>query len=79
MIALMVALLTAGSTFAAVFPLVTSQAPKVAQLMGKQPVVQVGVGKVCRRITLIKAPPRGVVVQGCSSARKRPCPRRRWW
>lgn len=78
MMAILVAVLTASTTFVAVFPFMKAQAPRVAQLMGRSPVIELGVSKACRRIELIRKPPRGTVVQGCSSARKRPCPRRRW-
>lgn len=67
MMAMLVALLTASSTFAAVWPLVR-EAPATSALT-----------RACRRITIIKAPPRGAVQQGCSSARKRACVRRRYW
>jgi|JI8StandDraft_1071087.scaffolds.fasta_scaffold456973_2 hypothetical protein len=68
MMAVLVALLTASSTFAAVWPLMR-EAPASAALT-----------RACRRITIIKVlPPRGTVQQGCSSARKRACVRRRYW
>jgi hypothetical protein len=78
MMAILVAVLTASTTFAAVFPFMKAQGPRVAQLMRKSAAIELGVSKACRKIEIIKRPPRGTVVQGCSSARKRPCPRRRW-
>ncbi|MBM4778342.1 MAG: hypothetical protein GQE15_11625 [Archangiaceae bacterium] len=76
MMALLVALLTASSTFAAVWPLMEREVP--ALLKGVP--ASTALTRACHRITIIKTlPQRGTVQQGCSSARKRPCVRRRYW
>lgn len=70
MMAVLVALLTASSTFAAVWPLMEREVLPASTALTR----------ACRRITIIKTlPQRGTVQQGCSSARKRACVRRRYW
>lgn len=74
MMAVLVALLTASSTFAAVWPLMQREVPSL--LRGAPG--PAALTRACRRIIIIK-PQRGTVQQGCSSARKRPCVRRSTW
>lgn len=72
MMAVLVALLTASSAFAAVWPLMEREVRSTP--------AATALSRACRRITIIKVQPqRGTVQQGCSSARKRPCVRRRYW
>lgn len=61
---LLVAVLVASSTFAALWPVWRT---------GHPPDAPRG-----RRITIVRTIRPGTVVQGCSSLRKRPCPRRRF-
>jgi hypothetical protein len=79
MIALLVATLTASSTLAALWPLVRSEAPRFEFVMRGRSTADATALKTCRRIVVIRAPPPGTVTKGCSSARKRPCGRRRHW
>ncbi|MDX2012186.1 MAG: hypothetical protein SFW67_18470 [Myxococcaceae bacterium] len=84
MMALLVAVLTASSAVAALWPLVQAPRP-VAAFQGvmedggatpRTTVVRRRQG--CRRIPIIVRKP-GEVQKGCSSARRKPCtPRRRW-
>ncbi|MDP1918426.1 MAG: hypothetical protein Q8L14_19420 [Myxococcales bacterium] len=82
MIALLVAALTASSTLAALWPLMRSEVPRFEFVMREPsapaPRTQ---HKACNtRITIIRKTPKpGTVTKGCSSARKRPCVRRRRW
>ncbi|MBL8918237.1 MAG: hypothetical protein JNJ54_05215 [Myxococcaceae bacterium] len=78
MIATLVALVTATSTFAAVFPLIRAETPSARASAG-QAADELPPRRACRRITIIKKPAAGTVTQGCSSSRKRPCVRRRYW
>lgn len=72
--ALLIALLTAGSTFAAVFPLMKTKLARPAI-----PVIEVAATKACRHqvITVIRPPRNHRGAQWCGSTRKRPCIRRR--
>lgn len=80
MIAALVALLTAGSTFAAIFPIMRAEAPRLGFVLRGVAESRARTEKACRRIVIVKTPPpRGTVTHGCSSARKRPCVRRRYW
>lgn len=78
MIAALVALLTATTTFAAVFPLIRADGPGARTVVSQSTDAERS-RRVCRRIILIKKPTPGTVTQGCSSTRKRPCVRRRYW
>lgn len=75
MMAVLVALLTASSTFAAVWPLMEREVPALL----KSVPASTALTRACRRITIKVLPQRGSVQQGCSSARKRACVRRRYW
>ena len=82
MIPLFVAMLTASSTFAALWPLMRSEVPRFEFVMRSRSAVEPTTQKTCRRmqqITIIRTPKPGTVTKGCSSARKRPCVRRRHW
>ncbi|MDP3238166.1 MAG: hypothetical protein Q8S33_19085 [Myxococcales bacterium] len=82
MIALIVAALTASSTLAALWPLMRSDLPRL-DLVRRSPSPVVHAPHKARRfttITVIRTTPKpGAVTKGCSSARKRPCVRRRLW
>lgn len=80
MIAVLVAVLSASSALAALWPLVRAEGPTFALVFrsGAADSPPPAASKGCRRVQIIKAP-RGRVTQGCSSARKRPCLRRRAW
>ncbi len=74
--ALLIALLTAGSTFVAIFPLMHSRASRLGRVV--EPVIETALTKACRRnvVTIVRAPKhRGL--QWCGSSRRRPCIRRR--
>lgn len=81
--ALVIALLTAGSTFAAVFPLMKSGAARLGR--SPVPVIEVEATKACRRISMpiirsvqIIRAPNHQGLRLCGSTRNRPCVRRRW-
>lgn len=81
MIALLVAALTASSTLVALWPLMRSEVPRFEFVMRSRSAPEPTTEKTCRRmqqITIIRNTP-GTVTKGCSSARKRPCVRRRRW
>lgn len=81
MIALLVATLTASSTLAALWPLMRSEVPRFEFVIRGRSEVE-PTHKTCRRmtITVIRGTPQpGTITKGCSSARKRPCVRRRHW
>ena len=81
MIALLVAMLTASSTFAALWPLMRSEVPRFEVVRREFSDAPPASSRACsRRITVIRNIPKpGTVTKGCSSARKRPCVRRRLW
>jgi hypothetical protein len=79
MIAALVALLTATTTFAAVFPLMRAEAQRHGLVVRGALASTARLEKACRTIVIVKRPRPGTVTQGCSSARKRPCVRRRYW
>lgn len=81
MIPLLVAMLTASSTFAALWPLMRSEVPRFEVVRREYPDSTLAGSRACaRRITVIRTiPQRGTITKGCSSARKRPCVRRRHW
>lgn len=80
MIAALIAVLTATSTFAAVFPLMRGEAHRVGVVARGALASTARLEKACRRIMIVKPKPApGTVTQGCSSARRRPCIRRRSW
>lgn len=81
MIPLLVAMLTASSTFAALWPLMRSEVPRFEFVMRAPSETKTRPHKACStRITIIRNTPKpGTVTKGCSSARKRPCVRRRHW
>ena len=83
MMALLVAVLTASSALAALWPLVHTSKPASFQVVVEDWSQRPGPAVVrrrqgCRRIPIVVRKP-GEVQKGCSSARQRPCaPRRRW-
>jgi hypothetical protein len=81
MMALLVAVLTASSAFAAVWPLVHpggGAQVRSTQTEDRTTLTVTRRRQGCRRIPIIVRKP-GEVTKGCSSARKRPCaPPRRW-
>jgi len=80
MIALLVATLTASSALAALWPLVRAEVPRLEFVMPADSALESRAHKRCRRITIIRIKPQqGTITKGCSSARKRPCVRRRNW
>ena len=73
MTAILVALLTASSTFAALWPAIEADVEPVVEEVQPR---RAG----CRSMIIRGSPPpRGTVRKGCSSARGRPCARRRGW
>jgi hypothetical protein len=84
MMALLVAVLTASSALVAVWPLVQgARVTGVVQVSepaaGASPVTVTRRRQGCRRVSIIVTRKPGEVQQGCSSARKRPCPKPRRW
>lgn len=81
MIPLLVAMLTASSTFAALWPLMRSEVPRFEVARRVYAEAPPASSRACmRNITIIRNTPKpGTVTKGCSSARKRPCVRRRHW
>jgi hypothetical protein len=81
MIALLVAALTASSTLAALWPLMRSEVARFEFVMRARADAEPTPHKTCRRmVTVIRNTPQpGTITKGCSSARKRPCVRRRHW